>query len=66
MPTEFEKWKKGEPFDSSRMWAEMEDDVTDKLLDGLQEPAVDTEEPLEPPNLEELTDEDESPETPEG
>ncbi len=66
MATEFEKWSKGEPFNSSRAWAEMDDDLMDKLLDELKEGSVDTETPIEPPNLEELTDEDESSETTEG
>ncbi len=35
--TEFEKWKSGESFDSSKLWVDMEDSSVDSLLEGLRE-----------------------------
>ena len=33
--TEMEKWKKGMPFNSARLWQEMDDDYLDKISDGV-------------------------------
>jgi hypothetical protein len=35
--TEKEKWKAGQPFDSAKLWLEMDDEDTDIMLDEEQE-----------------------------
>lgn len=35
--TELEKYHAGEPFDSAKLWQAMDDDMMDKLTDGITE-----------------------------
>jgi hypothetical protein len=40
MGIEFDKWRRGEPFDSAKLWAEMDDDFLDLILDAVPAPSA--------------------------